>query len=164
MDVFIAGFERQSRPERNAEASHQRGAVDIGKTIRIGSGKAARDFAIPENEAQARRGLGMLMHDHFTAPLAPVLGIRAGVIEETVASHDAAILEDDHPAGVAALDAGHLDPERVQSVRNPLPGFGAGRAAGFSRDVQGWGLQTAVPGRASVTAYEGWRTRHDSNV
>ena len=79
----------------------------------------------------------MLMHDHFTAPLAPVLGIRAGVIEETVASHDAAVLEDDHPRGVAALDTGHLDPKRVKPIHNPLPEFGSGRTVGFSRGVQG---------------------------
>ena len=79
----------------------------------------------------------MLMHDHFTAPLAPVLGIRAGVIEETVASHNAAVLEDDYAARVAALDAGHLDPKRVKPIHNPLPEFGSSRTVGFSRGVQG---------------------------
>jgi hypothetical protein len=144
----MRGFERQSRAEGNTVAPHQRGAIDVGKTIRIGSGKAAGDLATLENEVQARRRVGVLMHDHFAAPLALMVGIGAGIIEKAVATHDTAIVENDDTGRVAALDAGHLDPERVQSVRNTLPGFGAGRAAGFSRDVQGWGLQAAVPGRA----------------
>jgi len=137
LDVFIAGFERQSRPEGNAEGSHQRGAVDVGKTIRIGSGKAAGDLATLENEVQARRRVGVLMHDHFAAQLAPLVGIGAGIVEKAVATHDAAILEDGDPGRVAALDAGHLDPERIEPVRHPLLAFGAGGAVGFSRDVQG---------------------------
>src|SRR6266568_2110901 len=141
-------------PKGNTVGPHQRGAVDVGKTIRKSSGKAAGDFAALENEVQARRRVGVLMHDHFAAPLALMVGIGAGIVEKAVATHDTAVLKDDHTGGVATLDAGHLDRERVKPVRDSLLAFGARRAVGLSRDVQGWISTLLFPDTPSLTANE----------
>ena len=95
----------------------------------------------------------MLMHDHFTAPLALAVGIGAGIVEKAVATHDAAILEDDDTGRVAALDAGHLDPERVKSVRYSLPGVRRLQGRRVLPRRSRWGLQAEFRDKQSRHGY-----------
>src|SRR5262249_1860453 len=93
----------------------QRGAVDIGGTFGIGAGKAARHLAAAEYEVEARR-FGVLVHDHLAAPFAAAEPVGAGVVEETVAAHDASAAQHDDAGGVALLGAAHFNAERVEPV------------------------------------------------
>src|SRR6185437_15994964 len=107
----------QVRAEGNTGLADQRGAVDVGGACRIGAGEAATHLAAAENQIQPGC-LGVLQDDHLAAPLAPAERVRARVIEEAVAAHDAAALEHHDAGRVAAPHAAHFNCDAVEPVAN----------------------------------------------
>src|SRR4029079_9287119 len=103
------------RAERDAVLADQCRAVDVSRPLGKGSGEAATYLAAAEDEIEAH-GLGVLVDDHLATPFAPAERIGAGIVEEAVASHDAASQKHDDAGRVTLLGAAHVDPERVEAV------------------------------------------------